>query len=219
MAQHDMNIGNQNMPPARTDVNNALAALVSNSKGPSAPATVFAGMFWIEDDNPSSTTWSWWFSDGTDWIKIGEFNTTTNTFTVQGISKANLQTILGATATGISLIEAASAAAARTAIGATSLGSTLLTAADAAAGRSAIAAPASPVSTPGVAGQWTSIATADGVGAVLPSGGIWAYFIQKLNASSGVYANETYASTAAGGTTVGNAAIGYSWVGFCYRVS
>ena len=50
MSQHDFNIGNQLFPATRTDLNNALVALASNSSGASAPATTYANQFWYETD-------------------------------------------------------------------------------------------------------------------------------------------------------------------------
>jgi hypothetical protein len=48
MAQHDMNIANQGFPAFRSDLNDALAALVSQSSGATAPATTFAHQVWID---------------------------------------------------------------------------------------------------------------------------------------------------------------------------
>lgn len=54
MAQHDMNIANQGFPAFRSDLNNALAALVSNSSGATQPATTFAHQWWVDTaSNPS----------------------------------------------------------------------------------------------------------------------------------------------------------------------
>ena len=54
-------------------------------KGPSAPVELAAGVLWLEDDNPSATVWTWQLYDGADQIKIGEFDSTNNKFTVAGI--------------------------------------------------------------------------------------------------------------------------------------
>ena len=48
MAQHDMNIANQSFPATRTDINNALAAIVSTHSGTSAPSTTFANQIWYD---------------------------------------------------------------------------------------------------------------------------------------------------------------------------
>tara|TARA_R110000868_G_scaffold250792_2_gene507553 strand:+ start:1596 stop:2234 length:639 start_codon:yes stop_codon:yes gene_type:complete len=51
MAQHDYNIANQTASSARTDINNALSAIVSNNSGTSAPTTTFANMTWYNTTN------------------------------------------------------------------------------------------------------------------------------------------------------------------------
>ena len=48
MATHDYNIANQGFPAFRTDLNNALAAIVSNNSNATAPATTFAHMIWVD---------------------------------------------------------------------------------------------------------------------------------------------------------------------------
>ena len=50
MSQHDFNIANQSFPATRTDLNNALAALASNSSGDTEPTTTYANQFWYETD-------------------------------------------------------------------------------------------------------------------------------------------------------------------------
>jgi len=64
MSQHDFNIGNQLFPATRTDFNNALVALASNSSGATAPATTYANQWWYETDtsilkirNEANTNW------------------------------------------------------------------------------------------------------------------------------------------------------------------
>ena len=48
MAQHDYVIDNQLFPAFRTDLNNALSAIVSNNSGGSDPSTTFANMFYYD---------------------------------------------------------------------------------------------------------------------------------------------------------------------------
>ena len=48
MSQHDFNIANQSFPATRTDLNNALTALASNSSGATAPTTTYANQFWYD---------------------------------------------------------------------------------------------------------------------------------------------------------------------------
>lgn len=95
MSQHDLSIADQLMPAARTDINNALQALGSTSKGASAPTTAYTGQLWLDDDTPSGTVWTLKCYDGTDWIEIGQFNTSTDVFTPTGaamLAAANVYT-------------------------------------------------------------------------------------------------------------------------------
>tara|TARA_S200002703_G_scaffold52856_1_gene45701 strand:- start:903 stop:1523 length:621 start_codon:yes stop_codon:yes gene_type:complete len=48
MAQHDYNIANQSAPNARADINNVLAAIVSQNSGTSEPSTTYANQIWYD---------------------------------------------------------------------------------------------------------------------------------------------------------------------------
>ena len=48
MAQHDYAIANQSGVAFRTDLNNALAAIVSQNSGAAEPSTTFAYMRWAD---------------------------------------------------------------------------------------------------------------------------------------------------------------------------
>ncbi len=48
MSQHDYTIGNQSAPNARADINNALAAIVSQNSGATEPASTYANMLWYD---------------------------------------------------------------------------------------------------------------------------------------------------------------------------
>lgn len=80
MPQHDMIIDNGSGAGVRADLNNALAALASAQKGPNAPPAPIAGMFWLDDDTPSTSVWTLKFYDGADWITVGFFDISANTF-------------------------------------------------------------------------------------------------------------------------------------------
>jgi len=51
MSQHDMNVANQGFPAFRSDLNNALIALASQSSGATEPSTTFAYMLWADTAN------------------------------------------------------------------------------------------------------------------------------------------------------------------------
>lgn len=51
MSQHDYNIADADGATVRADINDVLAAIVSNNAGTSAPATTFAHMTWYDTTN------------------------------------------------------------------------------------------------------------------------------------------------------------------------
>lgn len=80
MPQHDLILDNASGAAFRADVNNALAALGSYMKGPSAPPAPLAGMIWVDDDTPSATIWTVKQYDGADWIELGRLDITANIY-------------------------------------------------------------------------------------------------------------------------------------------
>lgn len=76
MAQHDYSIANQTASNARTDINNALAAIVSNNSG-SEPSVKYANMWWYDT---SANLLKIRNEANTAWITIGELNQSLNTF-------------------------------------------------------------------------------------------------------------------------------------------
>jgi hypothetical protein len=79
MAQSDMNIANQGFPAFRSDLNSALAALVSNSSGSTEPEATFAHQFWVDTSGSPSVLKQRNLSDDA-WVTIGTINETTDTF-------------------------------------------------------------------------------------------------------------------------------------------
>jgi len=80
MSQHDLILDNGSGAAFRADANNALAALGSSMKGPSAPPSPLAGMVWVDDDTPSATVWTVKQYDGADWIELGRLDITANIY-------------------------------------------------------------------------------------------------------------------------------------------
>ncbi len=76
MSQHDMNIANQGFPAFRTDLNNALLALVSLSSGSSAPPSPTQYQLWLDT---SASPLLLKIYDGVDWIALSSINTSSNT--------------------------------------------------------------------------------------------------------------------------------------------
>lgn len=73
MSQHDFNIANQGFPAFRSDLNNGLAALASNSAGTSEPSTTYAYQFWYDDTNDLLKLRN---SDDDAWITLAFFDQT-----------------------------------------------------------------------------------------------------------------------------------------------
>jgi len=78
MAQHDLVIANQGFPAFRADLNGALAALGSTSKGASRPPGAAAGQLWLDDDTPGATLWTLNLFDGADDIPVALVDTAAN---------------------------------------------------------------------------------------------------------------------------------------------
>ena len=108
MSQHDMNIANQGFPAFRADLNSALAALVSNNSGASAPATTFANMPWYDT---TTNIFKIRNEDNDAWISVFTLNQTTDAITAIGsVTLADLATIAASQAE----MEAGTQAAIRT---------------------------------------------------------------------------------------------------------
>lgn len=79
MSQHDFTIANQTASSARSDINNALQALVSNNSGASAPTTTYANMWWYETDTNLLKQRN---ENDTAWINVAYVNQSTNKFEI-----------------------------------------------------------------------------------------------------------------------------------------
>jgi hypothetical protein len=92
MATHDYNIANQGFPAFRTDLNDALAAIVSNNSNATAPATTFAHMIWVDTAaNPSVLKIR--NADNDAWITIGSLNQTDDKFKLTPADGVSTDTI------------------------------------------------------------------------------------------------------------------------------
>lgn len=79
MAQHDFSIANDTGANVRTDLNNVLAAIVSQNSGATEPTTTFAFM--------------WWFDTTTSLLKIR--NAANNAWVTIGSLSGNVWTVYG----------------------------------------------------------------------------------------------------------------------------
>jgi hypothetical protein len=80
MSQHDFNIANQGFPATRADLNNALAALASNSSGTSEPSTTYPNQLWYDTSNDLLK-----FRNEADsaWITLAYMNQTTGEWEIR----------------------------------------------------------------------------------------------------------------------------------------
>lgn len=83
MAQHDYNISNQSGAAFRADLNNALAAIVSNNSGAVEPSTTYAYQFWadttagvLKQRNAANSAWVTLFQLDGEWTTIALENGT-----------------------------------------------------------------------------------------------------------------------------------------------
>jgi hypothetical protein len=77
MAQHDYVIDNQTAPNFRSDLNNALAAIVSTNSGSSEPSTTYANMLWYDSTNNILKM----RNEADDaWINLGTLDQSADTF-------------------------------------------------------------------------------------------------------------------------------------------
>jgi hypothetical protein len=81
MATHDYNIANQSSAAFRTDLNNALLAIVSQNSSATAPATTFADMLWYDSANNQLKKRN---EADSAWITLGTVNEGAGTFTATG---------------------------------------------------------------------------------------------------------------------------------------
>lgn len=77
MSQHDYIIDNQLTPAFRSDLNLALAAIVSTNSGATAPASPYANMLWYDSANDLLKMRN---EANSAWITLGIVNQTLNQF-------------------------------------------------------------------------------------------------------------------------------------------
>lgn len=85
MSQSDQTVQNATFPAVRADINDNLAALFSQSSGPSAPAVTVAYQLWVDT---SSSPAVWKIRNGTNsgWVTIGNIDLGVGGFSVGGVT-------------------------------------------------------------------------------------------------------------------------------------
>lgn len=81
MAEHDYVIDNQSAPSFRTDLNNALMAIVSQNSKSTAPTTTYANMIWYDTTNNQLKKRN---EANSAWIVLGTIDEGAGTFTPSG---------------------------------------------------------------------------------------------------------------------------------------
>jgi len=80
MSQHDFSIANQGFPAFRSDLNDGLQALASNSAGSSEPTTTYAYQFWYDTANDLLKMRN---GDDDAWITLAAFDQATDEWEVR----------------------------------------------------------------------------------------------------------------------------------------
>lgn len=113
MAQHDYNIANQSGQAFRADLNNALAAIVSNNSGASAPSTTYAYQYWV-DTSSSPALLKQRNGANNAWVTIGQLDTANLQAGTASIVNADVNASAGIVASKLSFTQAGTGATART---------------------------------------------------------------------------------------------------------
>jgi hypothetical protein len=100
MSNHDYSLANQSGAAFRSDINSALAAIVSNNSGTTAPSTTFALMWWMDTTNNILKLRS---AANDAWLEILKFNSTSaaSTIIALGSTSANGLQVFGDANTGL----------------------------------------------------------------------------------------------------------------------
>jgi len=97
VATHDYNIANSSGANVRSDLNNALAAIVSNNSSSTEPSTTFAHMWWV-DTNANLLKQRNAADDA--WITIGSLGTTNLGLLTSSSASSTYMPLAGGTFTG-----------------------------------------------------------------------------------------------------------------------
>jgi len=97
VATHDYNIANSSGANVRSDLNNALAAIVSNNSSSTEPETTFAHMWWV-DTNANLLKQRNAADDA--WITIGSLGTTNLGLLTSSSASSTYMPLAGGTFTG-----------------------------------------------------------------------------------------------------------------------
>jgi len=97
VATHDYNIANGTGSAVRSDLNNALAAIVSNNSSATEPATTFAFQWWADTN---TTTLKFRNAANSAWISVGDYSTANFGLLTSATAASTYLALSGGTVTG-----------------------------------------------------------------------------------------------------------------------
>lgn len=100
MAQHDYDIANQSGSAFRADLNNALAAIVTQNSGASAPSTTYAYQIWV-DTSTTPATIKLRNASNSGWITTGYVDPSGRVGIGTAPGAYNLEVVAGDTTAGL----------------------------------------------------------------------------------------------------------------------
>jgi hypothetical protein len=97
VATHDYNLANQDGASFRSDLNNALAAIVSNNSSSTEPSTTFAFQWWVDTNNTLIKIRNA-ANDG--WVTVGDYSATNFGLLTSATANSTYLALAGGTVTG-----------------------------------------------------------------------------------------------------------------------
>ena len=97
MATHDYNLANQDGASFRSDLNNALSAIVSNNSSSTEPSTTFAFQWWVDTNNTLLKIRNA-ANDG--WVTVGDYSSTNFGLLTSATASSTYLALAGGTVTG-----------------------------------------------------------------------------------------------------------------------
>ena len=97
MATHDYNIANGTGSAVRSDLNNALAAIVSNNSSSTEPATTFAFQWWADTNNTLLKIRN---AANSAWVTVGDYSTANFGLVTTATANSTYLAKAGGTVTG-----------------------------------------------------------------------------------------------------------------------
>jgi len=97
VATHDYNIANGTGSAVRSDINNALAAIVSNNSSSTEPATTFAFQWWADTNNTLLKIRN---AANSAWVTVGDYSTANLGLVTTATAASTYLALAGGTVTG-----------------------------------------------------------------------------------------------------------------------